>query len=92
MTVRDTSAESHALNPQEQKKAAVLQYVVDHGPCTRREVATRLGFETATVSGIVKPFLDTGTLYECGKMVCRINGNNSYALEAKPVQHDFFRG
>ena len=85
MTVRDTSAESHAINGHDQKKWRIREYVRLHGPCTRRQIAQGLGFETASVSGMVTPLVNQGFLDEVGKGICPVTGRQAYLIES-PVE------
>ena len=85
MNVRDTSAESHAIGGHEAKKHRIREYVRLHGPVTRRQIAHDLGYETATVSGLVTPLVNQGFLDEVGKGICPVTGRQAYLIES-PVE------
>lgn len=86
MTVRDTSAESHALNGHDAKKHQIRVWVREHGPCTRRMISKALGFDTATVSGMITPLINGNLLDEVYKAPCPITGRNVYWLESRVEQ------
>ena len=92
MTVRDTSAESHALNGHDAKKHQIRVWVREHGPCTRRMISKALGFDTATVSGMITPLLNSTPpmLFEIDKAPCPITGRNVYWLESAVEQLRIF--
>lgn len=88
--IRDTSIESHALNGHDTKRHQVRRFVRQHGPVTRRQIAAGLGYETATVSGLVTPLVNMGFLVETDKARCPITGRNAYLVDVAPVQGYLF--
>lgn len=88
--IRDTSIESHAINGHDTKRHIIRQFVRKNGPVTRRQIAAGLGFETATVSGIVTPLVNLGFLVETEKARCPITGRNAYLVESAAVQGHLF--
>ena len=85
MTVRSTSAVSHAQNDFGTLSYRLRVYVRCRGPVTRRECAESLGASTATIAGTVTPLVDIGLLIEVGKGKCPITGRKSLMLES-PVK------
>ena len=86
--VRATSAEAYEDRLTSGKHGsdtqAIEQYVLDHGPVTRRMVSEALRIDTATVSGIVTPLVKTGMLVEVEeKAPCKVTGRNAFYLEHK---------
>lgn len=85
MTVRNTSAQAYAQNSHESKKHRIRVFVREHSPCTRKQIAVGLGYDTATVSGLVAPLVRDGLLDEVGKGKCSVTGNNVMMIES-PVK------
>ena len=86
MTVRDTSALSHAINRHGSKKAAVVDYVSRYGPVTRKQIAVGLGIETSTISGLVTPLVKAGRLFETEKAPCPETGRMAIFVDVAPCQ------
>jgi len=67
------------------KKAAILELFRVHGGwLTRREVSHLMGYDTATVSGIITPLVNAGDLIETPKdcpIKCPITGNNAMGVK-----------
>ena len=85
MTVRETSAISHAQNCHDSKKHRIRVFVRENSPCTRRQIAVGLGYDTATVSGMVTPMLKGDFLNEAFTGHCPITGRKAIFLES-PVE------
>jgi len=89
MTGRNTSAQSHAFNEVSgiytSKKAAILA-LLNGTEMTRRQIATQLNYDTATVSGLITPLLKTGHLIETAQVTCPITKRQAYAVTAPKGQ------
>ena len=86
--IRDTSAESHAINGHDQKKHRIRVFVREHGPCTRRMISKALGYDTASVAGMVTPMINDNPplLVEIFKAPDPDTGRNVYWLESTVEQ------
>jgi hypothetical protein len=74
MTVRDTSAISHAMNQHESLTDDVVAWVGLYGPCSRMEIAKGLGEYPGTISGLTTPLVAKNRLDEVSKGPCPITG------------------
>lgn len=96
--VRDTSAESHAINEQtinKTLKQKIVDLVAERGPVTRRQIAKILKVETATVSGLVTPLLKAtkdkpAVFTELDKQPCPITNRPAYRVMVAPKQEEMF--
>ena len=69
--VRESSIENHHINEATLLNQSLTErigdYVKSRGWVTRRQIATFLNEDTATISGRVTPMVDDGTLVECAE-------------------------
>jgi len=85
MTVRSTSALAYEGTDRTTLKQQVRVWIRENQPCTRRMIATGMGVDTATVSGLVTPLVRGGFIDETGHMTCSVTGRQAIMLES-PVQ------
>lgn len=91
---RDSSAEAyqeHELSGEAgTKRQRILNYLAKRGATSRRQIAQALGYDTATVSGLVTPMLkDNGPLIEQGyKQECPVTRRMVYFVGLEPKQEE----
>lgn len=82
--VRDTSIEAFVNHFPVLMQAgdAIVDCILSHPEgCTRRQIAKELGIMESTVSGLVRPRLNRGVIFESQiKMPCPVTGNRVYWL------------
>ncbi len=87
MTMKNTGANMESVR--KKNRAAILKYLNDHGPASRKDLADILGLTPAAVTQICTDLFDDGILVETGenvesaragrkKVLLDINYSNSY--------------
>lgn len=73
------------------KRAKIAGYLTDNGPSSRRQIATELKFDTATVSGLVTPMIVSGDLVEDGwRRECPITKRSVFFVRIPTGQKELF--
>lgn len=92
--VRDTSvAAYHAMAPRlSNQQRKIVQWLAFncHKTWTRREVATAIGMETATMSARVNALMKLGIVVESGTKIDPVSGFEVGAITLPPFQSDLF--
>lgn len=82
--VRDTSIESYVQNEEsglaDTIGGRIYKFIVANGPVTRRTIATELGLDTATVSGLVTPMIKKGVLVDDERTEDPQTGRKAHAV------------